>query len=72
MLVLTRKVGESIIIGDNIEVKIVAIDGDQIKVGINAPNDVKIYRDEIYKTIQEENREALNVETSLLNELKNF
>lgn len=72
MLVLTRKVGESIIIGDNIEVKIVAIDGDQIKVGINAPNDVKIYRDEIYKAIQEENRQALNVETSLLDELKNF
>lgn len=72
MLVLTRKVGESIIIGDNIEVKIVAIDGDQIKVGITAPNDVKIYRDEIYKAIQEENRQALNVETSLLDELKNF
>lgn len=72
MLVLTRKVGESIIIGDNIEVKIVAIDGDQIKLGINAPNDVKIYRDEIYKAIQEENRQALNVEANLLNELKNL
>jgi len=58
MLVLTRKPGQSIQIGDNIEVKIVAIDGDQIKLGINAPRDIDIHRKEIYLAIQEENSQA--------------
>lgn len=72
MLVLTRKVGESIIIGDNIEVKIVAIDGDQIKLGIEAPKNIKVYRQEIFKAIQEENRQAVSFTEDLLNEFKNF
>lgn len=58
MLVLTRKLGQSIQIGDNIEVKIVAIEGDQIKLGINAPRDIDIHRKEIYLAIQEENSQA--------------
>ncbi|KAB3539671.1 carbon storage regulator CsrA [Alkaliphilus pronyensis] len=58
MLVLTRKVDESIILGKNIEVKVLGIDEGKIKIGISAPKDVEIYRKEIYLEIQEENKEA--------------
>lgn len=58
MLILSRKAGESIIISDQIEVSVVDIKGDQVKLGIQAPRDVKIYRLEVYKAIQEENRAA--------------
>lgn len=60
MLVLTRKVGESITIGDHIEVTVLETKGDQIKIGINAPKDVDIHRKEIYEQIQNENKLALN------------
>ncbi len=71
MLVLTRKQNESIIINDTIELTILAIDGDQIKLGINAPREVDIYRKEIYLQIQKENSEASNLPTNLLELLKN-
>jgi carbon storage regulator len=58
MLVLTRKTGEAIQIGDDIEVTILSVKGDQIKLGINAPKNVEIHRKEIYVSIQEENNEA--------------
>lgn len=58
MLVLTRKKGQSIIIGDNIEVSIIEIQGEQVRIGINAPKDITIHRDEIYKEIQKENMKA--------------
>lgn len=58
MLVLTRKKGESLMIGDTIELVVLGIEGDQIKLGINAPRHVKIHRSEIYRMIQEANREA--------------
>ncbi len=58
MLVLSRKVNQSIMIGDDIEIMIVDVKSDQVKVGIVAPNDVKIYRTEIYKEIQAANKEA--------------
>jgi len=60
MLVLSRKTNESIIIGENIEILIVEIKGDQVKLGINAPKDVTLYRGEIYQAIQKENKEAAN------------
>lgn len=60
MLILTRKQGESIRIGDEIEVKIVAVEGDQIKLGITAPRDIDIYRSEIYEAIQKENSQAVS------------
>lgn len=72
MLVLTRKLGESIIIGDNIEVKIVSIDGDQIKLGIQAPSEVKIYRNEIFEAIQDENRKALQIGEEILIQMKKY
>lgn len=71
MLVLTRKRNESIIINDTIELTVLAIDGDQIKLGINAPKDVDIHRKEIYLQIQKENSEASNLPTNLLELLKN-
>lgn len=66
MLVLTRKNGESIMIGDDIELKIISMDGEQVKLGINAPRTVKVYRSEIYLAIQEENKAALNSSIDLL------
>jgi carbon storage regulator len=58
MLVLTRKNGEAIQIGEDIEISVVSVKGDQVKLGINAPKNVEIHRKEIYLTIQEENAEA--------------
>jgi carbon storage regulator len=60
MLALARKAGESIIVNDNIEVTVLEIKGDQIKIGINAPKSVPIYRKEIYDQIQEANADAAN------------
>ena len=70
MLALTRKKGESIVINNNIEVTILEIRGDQIKLGISAPRDVSIYRKEVYLQIQEENKAAL--ETNNAEALKNL
>ena len=62
MLALTRKKGESIVINNNIEISVLEIRGDQIKIGISASKDVPIYRKEVYLQIQEETKEAMNVE----------
>ena len=62
MLALTRKKGESIVINNNIEISVLEIRGDQIKIGISAPKDVPIYRKEVYLQIQEETKEAMNLE----------
>ncbi|MBF9014822.1 MULTISPECIES: carbon storage regulator CsrA [unclassified Oceanispirochaeta] len=61
MLILSRKKDESIIIGDNITISVVDIKGDQVKIGIAAPNDVKVFRQEVYIAIQEENKAAAAV-----------
>jgi carbon storage regulator len=58
MLVLTRKVGESIAIGDHIKIKVVEVKGAQIRLGLEAPSDVKIYREEVYEKVTEQNRLA--------------
>jgi carbon storage regulator len=58
MLILARRIGESIMIGDQVEISVVDIKGDQVKLGINAPSQVKVYRREVYAAIQEENRAA--------------
>lgn len=57
-------------IGDNIEIKILAIEGDQIKIGIVAPKAVKVHRAEIFEAIREQNRAALNVVPSFIDQLK--
>jgi carbon storage regulator len=64
VLILSRKKGQSILIGNNIEIVISAIDGDQVKVGIQAPKDVSILRKEIYETIQSSNVNASRVKIS--------
>ena len=58
MLALTRKKGESLVVNNNIEITILEIRGDQIKIGISAPKDVPIYRKEVFLQIQEENKKA--------------
>ena len=58
MLALARKVNESIMIGNDIEITVLEIKGDQIKLGVKAPKSVPIYRKELYVQIQEENKQA--------------
>jgi len=61
MLVLTRKVQQSIVIGDNVEIVVLEVRGEQVRLGIRAPKDVTVHRKEIYDQIQEENRGAADV-----------
>jgi carbon storage regulator len=72
MLVLTRKPKESIKIGDDIEITVLSIEGDQIKLGINAPKNIDIHRKEIYLSIQQENSDALKTESNTLQNLGIF
>ncbi|HZZ65475.1 MAG TPA: carbon storage regulator CsrA [Candidatus Baltobacteraceae bacterium] len=58
MLVLSRKVNQSIMVGDNVRVVVVAVDRDQVKLGIEAPRDIAVHRSEIYEEIQRTNRSA--------------
>jgi carbon storage regulator len=58
MLVLARRINETIMIGDQIEVSVMDIRGDQVKIGIKAPRTVKVFRKEVYQVIQEENLKA--------------
>lgn len=69
MLVLSRKLNESIIIGENIEVKVLSIEGDQVKLGIVAPKNIKVHRREVYESIQEQNKAALNIDANLIQKL---
>ena len=62
MLALSRKKKEAIVINNNIEITILEVKGDQVKIGIDAPKDVTIYRKEVYLQIQEANSEAVSAE----------
>lgn len=70
MLVLSRKKDESIMIGDQIEIKILAIEGEQIKIGIIAPKTVKVHRSEVFEAIQAQNKEALSMYSGFFDQLK--
>ncbi|MBL7545657.1 MAG: carbon storage regulator CsrA [Bdellovibrionaceae bacterium] len=61
MLVLTRKLGESIAIDDHIKIRVVQIKGKQVRLGIEAPKDTKIHREEVYLAIQDQNKESSQV-----------
>jgi carbon storage regulator len=65
MLILSRKLNEKIIINDTIEVSVVEIKGDHIKLGILAPKSVKVYRHEVYEAIQSENKAAAKAPSDL-------
>ena len=72
MLVLSRKLNQSIIINENIKIMLVDIRGDQIKLGINAPKTVKIFRKEVYEDIIRENIEAMKGQENTLDILKSY
>jgi carbon storage regulator len=61
MLVLTRKLGESIAIDDHIKIRVVQIKGKQVRLGIEAPKDTKINREEVYLAIQDQNQQSVQV-----------
>lgn len=69
MLVLTRKINESIKIGDDIEITILSVSGEQIKIGIEAPKRIEIHRKEVYLGIQSENNQASQTSIDLLKQL---
>lgn len=69
MLILTRKIGETITIGDRIKIVVVDIKGKQVRLGVEAPQETTIFREEIYQKIQEENRLAAQLDSSQLDQL---
>ena len=70
MLALSRKKGEALVINNNVEITILEVKGEQVKIGISAPKEVPIYRKELYVQIQESNKEAMNEDA--LEGLKNL
>ncbi|EHJ01512.1 carbon storage regulator, CsrA [Clostridium sp. DL-VIII] len=70
MLIITRKKGESLMIGDDIEIVISKIDDGSVKIGINAPKDVSILRKEIYEEVEKENKEAVKFDINILKSIK--
>ena len=71
MLVLTRKIGETFVVGDNITVTVVdVVGGNKVRLGINAPSSIPVYREEIWLQIQEENRQAAAAAPDLLDQLE--
>ncbi|WP_299772415.1 carbon storage regulator CsrA [uncultured Pseudoteredinibacter sp.] len=66
MLVLSRKIGETLKIGDNVAVTIAAIKGNQVKVAINAPRDIEVHREEIYQRIQHERQTSTHKNPTVL------
>ena len=72
MLVLSRQKDESIMIGDGIRITIVDVRGDKVRLGIDAPKDVKVFRAELYEEIQRQNREALQPKSEDVDKLKDL
>jgi len=70
MLIITRKKGESLIIGENIEITVLKLEDGSIKLGIDAPKNITILRKEIYEQVKNENREAMKINIDVLKNLK--
>ena len=62
MLILTRRIGETLIIGDDVNITVLGVKGNQVRLGINAPKDVSVHREEIYLRIKQEKQEVSDVE----------
>jgi len=58
MLILTRRVGETLMVGDDVTVTVLGVKGNQVRIGVNAPKDVSVHREEIYQRIQKEKSDA--------------
>ena len=69
MQALSRKKGEALVINNNIEVTVLEVKGDQVKIGISAPKEVPIYRKEVYLQIQDSNKEAMQADLEALKKL---
>jgi carbon storage regulator len=65
MLILTRKPDEKIIIGDNVTISVIEVRGDQVRLGVDAPKTVKVYREEVFEAIRNENQAAAASKTAL-------
>ena len=72
MLVLTRKIGEGIIIGDDIKITVVDLKGGGVRIGIDAPREMKVHRQEVFDRIKQENKEATQWDIADLNELSSI
>lgn len=72
MLVLTRRLNEALQIGEDIEITVLAMEGDQVKLGISAPKNIDIHRKEVYLSIQQENSQAADSSVNLLEQWKHF
>lgn len=71
MLILTRKMGQSVIIGGNIEINILEIEEDKVKIGVNAPKEISILRKELIE-VKDENTKAVQINKEILSRLENF
>ena len=71
MLIITRKKGQSILIGDNIEITVSKLEDGSVKLGIDAPKEMTILRKELYDAVKKENKEAMNININLLKNIRN-
>lgn len=69
MLILTRRVGENVIVGDDIVISVIEVRGDAVRIGIQAPRSVSVHREEVYRELQRANREAASSSDAAVGEL---